>query len=133
MRDPKNAFAAASTSSGDSVARWKYFTARLHVTLCFVPRLRNAERGSGGEAPQGPKAPQGKAVQHDAEARPRHRGAREHGRQQHPEERIQRARRDGNPQRVVEERPEEVDPDRPYRALRQLNGGDDAAQVAADE
>src|SRR5216117_1847265 len=118
MRDPKNAFAAARTSSGDSVARWKYFTARL---------------GSAGEAPQGPEPPQGEAVQHDAEARPRHRGAREHGRQQHTEERIQRARRDGNPQRVVDERPEEVDPDRPYRALRQLNGGDDPAQVAADE
>src|SRR5436853_370968 len=71
MRDPKNAFAAASTSSGDSVARWKYFTARLHVNLCFVPRLRNAERGSGGEAPQGPKAPQGEAVQHYATGRPR--------------------------------------------------------------
>src|SRR3989449_11765070 len=109
-RAPKNAFACASTASGVKLVRWKYRIARS---------VRRSACPSGG--PGRLEAPQGEGVEDDGQTRPRHRRTRQDRRQQHPQERKERSGGDAETEGVVDERPEEVDTDRPQGAPRELD------------
>src|SRR5687768_35870 len=78
-------------------------------------------------------AAQAQAVGDDRDRGERHRRAREDGRQRPARERVERARRQWDADRVVDERPEKILPDDAHRPARELDGRHDASQAPADE
>src|SRR5437773_5366961 len=79
------------------------------------------------------KPPEPQGVGDDRDRAERHGGAGEDRAQQEPDHRVEDARRQRNPQAVVDEREEEVLADVPHRAAAEPEGPDDTPEVPPDE